>query len=221
MPTPLPYVIAYGKIKTLFEKVASAKVPDAFTQNYLHDTLGMTSSGDRPLIPLMRALGFIDSAGKPSPDYASLKNSQRTPAVIAQGVKRAYAPLFASNENAHKLSGEELRGLVAQVTGAEEEITKRTAGTFKTLVELSDTKVLDGATPPPADAQDNSKDKQKDEKGDDEKRDTSAEELLAAQLVRKSPIRPEFHYNIQVHLPSNGTEETYLNIFNALRKALS
>ena len=33
------------------------------------------------------------------------------------------------------------------------------------------------------------------------------------------PLRPEFHYNIQVHLPSNATEEAYLNIFNALRKA--
>ncbi len=32
-------------------------------------------------------------------------------------------------------------------------------------------------------------------------------------------LRPEFHYNIQVHLPANGTEETYLNIFNAIRKA--
>jgi hypothetical protein len=37
---------------------------------------------------------------------------------------------------------------------------------------------------------------------------------------QKGKFRSEFHYNIQVHLPSNGTEETYLNIFNALRKAL-
>jgi hypothetical protein len=32
------------------------------------------------------------------------------------------------------------------------------------------------------------------------------------------PLRPEFHYNIQIHLPSNATEDVYLNIFNALRK---
>lgn len=219
MPTPLPYVIGYGKIRTIFEKITSAKVPDAFTHGYLHDTLGMTSSSDRPLIPLMRALGFIDASGKPSADYASLKNSQRASAVIAQAVKRAYAPLFASNENAHKLSGEELRGLVAQVTGAEEEITKRTAGTFKTLVELSDEKVLGGAAPPLIE-EDNGKDKTKEEK----QGETLNVEELAAQLAKQrgaSPIRPEFHYNIQVHLPSNGTEETYLNIFNALRKALS
>ncbi len=31
-------------------------------------------------------------------------------------------------------------------------------------------------------------------------------------------LRPEFHYNLQIHLPSNGNEETYMNIFNAIRK---
>jgi hypothetical protein len=31
-------------------------------------------------------------------------------------------------------------------------------------------------------------------------------------------LRTEFHYNIQIHLPANGTEEMYLNIFNALRR---
>ena len=31
-------------------------------------------------------------------------------------------------------------------------------------------------------------------------------------------LRTEFHYNIQVVLPSNATEDVYLNIFNAIRK---
>ena len=35
---------------------------------------------------------------------------------------------------------------------------------------------------------------------------------------RANGLRTEFHYNLQVRLPSNGTEETYLNIFNALSK---
>lgn len=37
----------------------------------------------------------------------------------------------------------------------------------------------------------------------------------------KSPLRPDFHFNIQIHLPANGTEETYLNIFAALRRTFS
>jgi hypothetical protein len=138
---------------------------------------------------------------------------------MAQGVKRAYEPLFASNENAHTLSGEELRGLVAQVTGAEEEITKRTAATFKALVELSDQNALAGTHPP---SQQQAKNKGREDvgdSGDESKHHEVTDPPVGREVVL--PIRPEFHYNIQVHLPSNGTEETYLNIFNALRKALS
>jgi len=211
MPTALPYVPSYGKIKTLFEKVASAKVPDAFTQTYLSETLGLSSSGDRPLIPLLRALNLIDAAGRPSADYPLLKNSQMSGAVLAKAIRHAYAPLFAANEKAHKLNNEGLKGLVAQVAGSDDEVTKRTAATFRTLVDVAGAKSFDAINeptspePPPR----------------SEKPEEAAEQLPVKQGVTTGTIRPEFHYNIQVHLPSNGTEETYLNIFNALRKALS
>lgn len=39
-----------------------------------------------------------------------------------------------------------------------------------------------------------------------------------ASISSSKGMRPEFHYNLQIHLPNNATEEVYLNIFNALRK---
>jgi hypothetical protein len=207
-------VPSYGKIKALFEKIASAKVPDAFTQAYLSDTLGLTSSGDRPLIPLLRALNLIDAAGRPSSDYPLLKNSQQAGKILARAIKHAYAALFAANEKAHKLTSEDLKGLVAQVAGSDDEVTKRTAATFRTLVDIAGAKSLDAgdetaaAVPqevPPKDAE----------------REEGAESAREKQPSTGTKFRPEFHYNVQIHLPSNGTEETYLNIFNALRKALS
>ncbi len=39
--------------------------------------------------------------------------------------------------------------------------------------------------------------------------------------VHMAKFEPEFRFNIEVHLPSNGTEEIYLNIFSALRKVLA
>jgi hypothetical protein len=213
MPSALPYVPNYGKIKVLFEKVASARVPDAFTQAYLAETLGLKSGGDRPLIPLLKALGLIDTSGKPTPDYALLKNSQRAGATLAQGIGKAFGPLFSANESAHKLSGDELKGLIAQVAGSDEEVTRRTAGTFRTLVEVAgvnnfsaDTSSKEGNVGEAYTKQQNATE------------DTSEPERVSK---GRSGIRPEFHYNIQVHLPSNATEETYLNIFNALRKSLS
>jgi hypothetical protein len=49
----------------------------------------------------------------------------------------------------------------------------------------------------------------------DEAEEESAE---GAGRTRVKGLRTEFQYVIQVQLPSNGTEETYLNIFNAIRK---
>jgi hypothetical protein len=40
----------------------------------------------------------------------------------------------------------------------------------------------------------------------------------AADPSRIGSLRPDFHYNLKIHLPANGSEEVYLNIFNALRK---
>jgi hypothetical protein len=204
MPTALPYVPSYGKIKTLFTKIASAKVPDSFTHAYLSQTLGLKSTSDRPLIPLLRQLGFIDASGKPTAAYNSLKNPKEAKRAIAAATREAFAPLFAANENAHTLDGDELKGLVAQVAGTDEEVTRRTVGTFQALVELSDfaTKAEpeQGVKPPPS-------------------LTPKPSELESA--AGRLSVRPEFHYNIQVHLPSNASEETYLNIFNALRKAFS
>jgi len=209
MPTALPYVPSYGKIKALFEKVSSAKVPDAFTQTYLAETLGLASSADRPLIPLLRSLGLIDAAGRPSSDYPLLKNAQKAGPTLAAAVRTAYAAVFAANENAHKLNNEELKGLVAQVAGSDDEVTRRTAATFRTLVEIAGAKSFDEQPAHKPEAKEDSA-----TGGDDPP-------PVKAIPTPIAPLRSEFHYNIQVHLPSNGSEETYLNIFNALRKALS
>ena len=112
--------------------------------------------------------------------------------------------MFDADEQAHTLSGEKLKGLIAQVAGTDEDMTARIASTFSALVKLADF---------PQNAQ-------ADERDEDETRaEDEAEEEAKNDGTKDKSLRPEFHYNIQVHLPSNGTEESYLNIFNALRKA--
>jgi hypothetical protein len=81
-------------------------------------------------------------------------------------------------------------------------MTARTASTFAALTKLAD--FTGSPTPPPT---------KKDAPEVEEEEDSGA--LTRGKL---KGLRTEFHYNIQVHLPVNGTEETYQNIFNALRK---
>lgn len=199
MAVSLPYLASNKNIGPLFEKIASAKIPLKFTHEFLQNTIGLKGTNDRPLITLLRNFGFLDQSGTPTPKYALLKGDKRK-AALAGGIREAYAPLFNADENAHKLSGEKLKSLVAQVAGTDDDMTARIANTFAALTKLGDF-----------------------ETGSDfaEEKEKPGESGNADKGKNTTPpqgLRTEFHYNIQIHLPANGTEETYLNIFNAIRK---
>lgn len=212
MAKELPYLPSYKNVGKLFEKISSAKIPEAFVQRYMYDTLGLKSAGDRALIPLLKAMGFIDTTGKPTSEYSKLKNSSLSKGAIANGIKKAYASLFASNENAHTLSLPDLKGLVAQVAGSDSETTNKIAGTLNALFKVADFSKANASAKDTSGDEDEEIQVQGDGKGkeDLDKNDKGKQ---------KRPMHPEFHYNIQIHLPTNGTEETYLNIFNAIRKS--
>lgn len=207
MAQELPYLQSYKNVGELFQKAKAAKVPEAFTQKFLADTIGLKASTDRPLINLLRQLGFLDSSGKPTPRYSALKNEKIAGIEIARGIRQAYQPLFDANENAHRLDGTDLKGLVAQVSGADTGTTSKIVGTFTSLKKLADFE-------------------SEDQLAEDEEASSKGipTEVLDIQMPdshsfkKMSGMRPEFHYNFQIHLPSNGSEETYTNIFNAIRK---
>lgn len=203
MPSQLPYLPSNKNLDTLFSKIQSAKIPDKFTHNFLQTTIGLKGTAYRALIPLLRVLGFIDQSGTPSSSYRLLKSKETARTAIGQAVRTAYSPLFEADENAHNHSGDKLKGLIAQVAGTDEDMTARISATFTALTKLGDLSVPAQKTVGESDAN----------TGEDDSKGEQGEGRIA------KPLRPEFHYNIQVHLPSNATEEIYLSIFNALRKA--
>lgn len=102
---------------------------------FLAETIGLKGTNDRQLISLLKKLGFLDNAGKPSPEYSRLKNSGTAKGAIAEGIRKAYAPLFEADEAAFSLPSDQLKGLVAQVSGADEAMTKLITYTFKFACE--------------------------------------------------------------------------------------
>lgn len=200
MARPLPYVASNKNLESLFAKIASAKIPDKFTHSFLQQTIGLKGTNERAYIPLLRTLGFLDASGTPTAAYRQLKNSSTAKVAIASGIRSAYAPLFASDESGHALSPEKLKGLIAQVAGTDEGMTMRIASTFSSLAKIADFSVPEES--------------QGSEEIPNQEQDSGQEKIKNL----SKGLRTEFHYNIQVHLPANGTEEVYLNIFNALRK---
>ena len=211
MAIELPYLPTYKNVPLLFEKIGKAKIPDAFTNSFLSGTLGLKSTNDRALISLLKKLGFLDNSGKPTSNYALLKNRSLAKRAIAEGIRRGYAGLYEADENAHQLTPDQLKGLVAQVSGTEEGMTKQIALTFGALTKLADfSKASD---------EERSRVTENGSKG--EEKPDAPPGTPSSPIHHGTTFHPEFRFNVEVHLPSNGTEETYLNIFNALRKALS
>ena len=103
MAQPLPYLSSNKNLSKLFEKILSAQKPPTFTHTYLQNTIGLKGTNDRPLIPLLRTLGFLDSANVPTSAYDLLKNKATAKFAIAAGIKKAYEGLFKANENANEL----------------------------------------------------------------------------------------------------------------------
>jgi len=206
MAQELPYLPSYKNVGKLFEKIKAAKIPETFTYKVLYDTMGLKGVGDRPLINLLKQLGFLDNGGKPTSRYAALKNDNIAGIEIARGVREAFQPLFDANENAYTLQPSDLKGLVAQVSGADTGTASKIVGTFKALLAISDFQ---------SDTTLRNEDIKKDT-GINIKVPTMPPNVDAPGIGQG--LKAEFHYNLQVHLPSNGTEETYMNIFNAIRK---
>jgi Family of unknown function (DUF5343) len=198
------YLASYKNVDKLFQKIESAKAPEVFTNAVLTDTIGLKSTTDRPLINMLKKLGFLDATGRPTETYGLLKNQNVKKAAIADGLRKVYAPLFEANEKANELPPEALKGLIAQITGSEQNTVKQIAYTFNAIA-----KEADFTKSAKADA--TKKDSNKDE-------DETKPPILP---IPQSGVRTDFHFNIQVHLPANGTEQTYLNIFNALRRTFS
>lgn len=208
MPASLPYLASNKNVEILFSSIQSAKLPEKFTQNFLATTIGLKGANDRGMIPLLRNLGFLDQSGSPTAAYRKLKNRETTKQILAEGIRAAYAPLFEANENANSLQSDKLKGLVAQVAGTDDDMTSRIASTFNALVKQADFSFRASI-------------KDLDEETEEDESDETHVQLSIPKSQRQGNskgLNPQFHYNIQVHLPSNATEDVYLNIFNAIRK---
>ena len=135
-----PYVDAYGKIKTLFEKIKEAQVPPKVTNDLLYTKLGLKSTSYRAMIPLLKRLGFINDANVPTQAYREYHDEKKSKIIMAQQVRSTYDDLFAANEYANKLSKEDVISKLNTVLGTptDDTVTPRIAATFKALCDLSD-----------------------------------------------------------------------------------
>jgi len=205
MAVPTTYFTSTKNVSGMFEKIRQAGVPDRFSHTFLKQ-LGFTSSSDRPIIPMLRALGFIDDSGTPTDRYRRYKDKPRAPQVMAEAIREAYADLFTLDQSAQSSSHEDLKGMFARLSDKGDDIAGKMAGSFEALAALADFSSPEEESPPPDDeeAEDSLP-------GDDALPPPPPGELGVLQL----------RHDIHVHLPITTEIEVYHAIFRSIRENLS
>jgi Family of unknown function (DUF5343) len=85
-----PGLNATGLVTKILDKIIEASQPERFTQDFLATKLGYPSGSARPIIPLLKRLGFIASDGTPTPLYGRFRNPENRGAAMNQALRAAY-----------------------------------------------------------------------------------------------------------------------------------
>jgi hypothetical protein len=206
MAIPSSYFASTKNLAAILDQIQRGKVPTKFTYDHLKQ-LGFPSSNDRPIIPVLKALGFLDPNGVPLDRYRRFKDPSQAKYVMAEGMRQAYADVFAIDEKAYDLPSDRIKGLFARLADKSETVTERMAMTFRALAEQAD------FSPAKAVIEDSgegaNEDSAQEEGMDDRGREQGGQ--ISGLALR---------HDIHLHLPASDDIRVYDAIFRSLREQL-
>lgn len=205
MSVPTAYLTTAKNVRDIFAAMQRAGVPKRVTYDFLKQ-LGFASSGDRPVIAVLKALRFLDDSGVPTDRYRRFKDPAQAPGVLAEAMRDAYADVFTVDQSANSRTTNDLKGIFARLSDKGDSVNTKMATTFKTLADMADF-----AAPPTTAPVAPTKEPVGDELSE---RDPIAqrEPGRAAGVV--------VHHDIHVHLPVTTEIAVYDAIFRSLRENL-
>lgn len=192
-----------GSLARFLESIKTAGVPERVTVEFLK-TLGYKSSNDRPIIPIMKGIGFLDADGKPTERYRQYRSYDGA-RVLAEALQSAYSDVFLAHTKAHTLSLDKVKGIIASKTTKGDASIERIAKTFQVLAKAAD------FTPSPEPVEQDATSTEGETPSPD------PEIPPPPPLTDKSP---SFHYNIEIHLPTTTDVTVYNAIFKSLKENL-
>lgn len=119
----LPYVTAVGNIEKALKGIKSAATPESVSQDFVKTILGVKGGSGNQMTAYLKKIGFASSDGSPTDIYKKFRNPSTEGWAASQALKTDYAALYTRNEYMHKLSDDDLRGLIYEETGAGQEAT--------------------------------------------------------------------------------------------------
>jgi hypothetical protein len=132
------YTTVPGKIRSFFEKLRKATIPDHADHQWL-SKLGFGSKNDPTLLGMLKQIGFTDHAGTPARTWFDYKASPRE--TMARALKEGYRELFnlyEADQPPCELSNDELVRFFSSQTGKAEGTVSKMLATFRALCSLAD-----------------------------------------------------------------------------------
>jgi hypothetical protein len=117
----LPYVTAPGSIERALQGIKSAATPQRVNQDFVKTILKIPGGSGNQIASYLRKIGFTNEDGTPSDIYKKFRNPVTSGRAAAEALRLGYGPLYVRNEYMHKLSDENLRGLIIEETGQEKD----------------------------------------------------------------------------------------------------
>lgn len=206
MAVPTAYLTSTKNTAKIFASIQKASVPtQGFTYEFLKQ-LGYASSTDRPMIPVLKAIGFLDGSGKPTVLYRTYKDPAAAGHALAQGLRSGYADLYKIDTEAHKKTQAELAGMFARLSEKGDSVTSKMAATFHALAKLAD--FTEPGIP---------EEPKKEPSAQNGKRDEVQGQVAGIELA---PATFALRHDIHVHLPLSTDVAVYDAIFKSLRENL-
>ena len=208
MSVPDSYLHSVKNVSDIFSAIKNAGVPERFTHEFLKQ-LGFTSSNDRAVIPVMKALRFLDDNSAPTDRYRRFRDPSLSGAVIAEALRDAYSDLFTVNEKANEMTPQALVGAFKRITGKGDAVAKKMASTFKALTGLGDWTAGSVAVPV----------EPEDELGEETTEPPTTPPTLTDAQGPAIGF-PSLHHDVHIHLPVSTDVKVYDAIFRSLREHL-
>src|SRR5260221_5139430 len=117
----LPYVTASGNIERALKGIKAAATPESVSQDFVKAILAIKGGSGNQMTAYLKKIGFATTDGTPTDTYKKFRNAATEGWAAAQALKTGYAPLYVRNVYAHKLTDEELKGLIVEETEAEQD----------------------------------------------------------------------------------------------------
>ena len=215
MALPDSYTMKTGSLPAYFDAMLDAQPPERFSLKFL-ENLGFTSANDRLFIGILKDLGFLNRDGQPQQRYFDFMDRSRAKQVLADGIREAYADLFAINTKANDFTAADAKNKLRTLYAGRKTdlVIGLVAKTFRALCDYAD---FSGTTPAR---------KERPEAEDVEEQTRVEREAVQRPTHEDAPLPSGkikvsgLQYHINIVLPDTRDQAVFDAIFKSLRDHL-